>query len=47
MSDVDEEHPLDLPPPPDPVLPEADTDAYHDAVDDGYDDEFYDQDDAS
>ena len=34
----EEQHPLDLPPPPDGAYPEPD---------DGYDDEFYDQDDAS
>ena len=38
----EEQHPLDLPPPPDGAYaPEAD------AYDDGYDEEFYDQDDAS
>jgi hypothetical protein len=34
----EQQHPLDLPPPPDGTYP---------AADDGYDDEFYDQDDAS
>ena len=38
VADVDEEHPLDLPPPPDGAYPDAD---------EGYDEEFYDQDDAS
>ena len=48
VSDVDEEHPLDLPPPPDPIVPAADGYAYgDDGADEGYDEEFYDQDDAS
>jgi len=44
VSEGDEEHPLDLPPPPDAVAPEVIEGFYDEA---GYDDEFYDQDDAS
>ena len=40
----EEQHPLDLPPPPDAVAPEVVEGFYDEA---GYDDEFYDQDDAS
>jgi hypothetical protein len=42
------DHPRDLPPPPDaPAPPDERLSAYDDTADDGYDDEFYDQDDAS
>ena len=47
VSEADEEHPLDLPPPPDPIVPATGGYAYDDAADEGYDEEFYDQDDAS
>ena len=40
----EEQHPLDLPPPPDGTYPPAEG---AEVYDDGYDEEFYDQDDAS
>jgi hypothetical protein len=47
VSEADEEHPLDLPPPPDPVVPGVVEGFYDDDPDEAYDEEFYDQDDAS
>ena len=46
VGEVDEEHPLDLPPPPDAPIGDL-TGAYDADPDAGYDEEFYDQDDAS